>query len=326
MNLTDFTVAELTKAINQFPTSWGRIGKMGLFTDRLLKSRNIIIEDRSGTLGLLETHEWGGEGSVASKIDRTTYPFVIKQTAHEDLVAPGDVQGVRAFGSEELTTMPQETAVRLMRMRAKHDQTLEWKRMGALKGNVFNANGTSSLANLFQVFGLTQVTVDFLLGTSTTNIRAKCEAVINQIRDNLKDDTMTGVRVMVSPEFWGKLTIHPAVTDYVKGTAQAEKFRTVAADELEVYGLVFEQYRAQVGSQRFIAANAGHAFPEGTLDTFATYYAPADFNETVNTLAQPFYAKTWEKEGGRGVVLHTQCNSLPLCHQPAVLVAVTTSN
>jgi hypothetical protein len=326
MNLTDFTVAELTAAINQFPVQWGRLNALNLFPDRGLRTRNVVIEDRAGTLAVLPSHEWGGEGSVGGAITRKDYSFGIKQTVHDDHVLPGDAQDVRAFGSEELSTMAQEVAIRLQRMRAKHDITLEWKRMGALKGNVLNADGTSSLANLFSVFGITQVTVDFLLGTSTTNVRAKCEAVYNQIQDNLKGDTMTGVRVPVSSEFWGKLTTHAAVVDYIKNTPQADAFRRGTLQEVEVYGLVFEQYRASVNGTRFIAANEGHAYPEGTMDTFRTYYAPADFNETVNTIALPFYAKTWPKEGDRGVVLHTQCNSLPLCHQPAVLVKVTTSN
>ena len=45
-----------------------------------------------------------------------------------------------------------------------------------------------------------------------------------------------------------------------------------------------------------------------------------------NTVGLPFYVKQWEREGGRGIVLHTQCNSLPLCHQPAALVKVYSSN
>lgn len=326
MNLTDFTVTELTAAINAFPVQWGELNAEGLFPDQSLRGREVVIEDRSGTLAVLDTHEWGGEGTVESKVDRHTFPFVIKQTVHDGGISAGDVQGVRAFGSEELTTMARETAQRLQRMRAKHDITLEWKRMGALKGNVLNANGTSSLANMFTTFGITQVSVDFVLGTSTTNIRAKCEAVQEQIEDNLKGDTATGVKARVSKEFWEKLTAHPAVTDYIKGTAQAEDFRKGKLDEIEVFGMVFRKYRASVNGMRFIAANKGHAYPTGTMDLFRTYYAPADFNEALNTLALPFYAKTWPREGDRGMVLHTQCNSLPLCHQPAVLVELTTSN
>lgn len=326
MQLNDFTLTELTQAINKFPVQWGRVSQSGLFVPRGVRTRTITVEEQSGTLALLPTHEWGGEGTVASKLERNTYSFAIKQTVQDDLVTAADVQDVRAFGGEGLADMTTEVARRLQRMRARHDITLEWKRMGALKGNVLNADGTSSLANLFNVFGITQLTVDFALGTSTTNIREKCEALHNHIQDSLQGDTMTGVRVLVSAEFWGKLVSHAKVVDYIKNTPTAKEFMQTRINQIEVHGVVFEQYRAAVNGQRLIAAQEGHAYPEGTLDTFATYFAPADFNEAANTIGQPIYVKTWDKEGGRGTVIHTQCNSLPLCHQPAVLVKVVTSN
>lgn len=325
MQINDFTLTELTHAINQFPVQWGRISQSGLFADRGVRNRTVMVEEQSGTLALLPDHEWGGEGTVASKINRNTFSFAIKQTVHEDNVMPNDVQDVRGFGIEGLTDMSTEIARRLQRMRARHDITKEWKLMSALKGTVLSGDG-STLVNLFTAFGLSQVTVDFVLGTAGTDIRAKCEAVFNQIEDNLKGDVMNGVHVQVSAEFWAKLVTHPMVVDYIKNTPSAKEFMQTRINQIEVYGIVFEQYRASVNGQRLIAANEGHAYPVGTTDTFATYYAPADFNETVNTVGLPIYVKTWEREGQRGHVLHTQSNSLPLVHQPAVLVKLTTSN
>ena len=73
-------------------------------------------------------------------------------------------------------------------------------------------------------------------------------------------------------------------------------------------------------NRRFIAQGEAHGFPLGTMDTFATYFAPADFNETANTLGQPLYAKQEPRKFERGTDLHTQSNPLPMCHRPAVLV------
>lgn len=53
--------------------------------------------------------------------------------------------------------------------------------------------------------------------------------------------------------------------------------------------------------------------------------APADFNETVNTLGQPLYAKQDSRKFERGTDLHTQSNPLPMCHRPGVLVKLTMS-
>ncbi|MBU6956103.1 major capsid protein, partial [Hahella sp. HN01] len=59
------------------------------------------------------------------------------------------------------------------------------------------------------------------------------------------------------------------------------------------------------------------------IDTFATHCAPADFNETVNTIGKPLYAKQEPRKFGRGTDLHTQSNPLPMCRRPGVLVRLT---
>ena len=85
-------------------------------------------------------------------------------------------------------------------------------------------------------------------------------------------------------------------------------------------GITFEEYRASVDGQRFIDEGKGHAFPTGTTDLFSDFGAPADFNETVNTLALPYYARQQNKDFNRGIDLHAQSNILPLVNRPSMLV------
>jgi hypothetical protein len=98
-------------------------------------------------------------------------------------------------------------------------------------------------------------------------------------------------------------------------------------------GITFEEYRGQatdrhdgtVNERRFIAAGEVHAFPLGTVDTFGTYLAPADFNETVNTARPAALRQAGPRKFERGTDLHTQSNPLPMCHRPGVLVKLTKS-
>ena len=99
-------------------------------------------------------------------------------------------------------------------------------------------------------------------------------------------------------------------------------------------GVTFEEYAGEAStadgnggwvSKRFIDEGEAHAFPLGTIDSFATYFAPADFNETVNTLGQPIYAKQEPRRFDRGTDLHTQSNPLPICQRPGLLVKLTAS-
>ena len=76
-------------------------------------------------------------------------------------------------------------------------------------------------------------------------------------------------------------------------------------------------------TRRFIAESEGHAFPLGTVGTFAAYFSPANFNETVLNLGQPLYAKQKPRKFDRGTDLHTRSNPLPMCLRPSLLVKVT---
>ncbi len=250
---------------------------------------------------------------------------------HDDVVLPEEVQGIRAFGAEnETQALADVITDHLAAMRNKHAITLEHLRMGALKGVILDADG-STLYDLYAEFGITAKSVDFLLGTAGTDVKAKCLEVVRHIEDNLRGEFMTSVHALVSPEFFDALTSHPKVESAYARWMDGAALRDDMRAGFPFGGITFEEYRGQATDaagtvQRFIAANEGHAFPLGTSDTFATYVAPADFNETANTLGRPLYAKQEPRKFDRGTDLHTQSNPLPMTHRPGVLVKVFSSN
>ena len=212
-------------------------------------------------------------------------------------------------------------------MRNKHAITLENLRMGALKGVILDADG-SVIYNLFDEFGITPTAINFDLANASANVKRSCANVLRHFEDNLKGEFMTAVHCLCSPEFFDALTEHVKVKDAFAYSMQ----RAVLIDDMRAGftfgGLTFEEYRGQATdmngvTRRFIAAGEAHAFPLGTVDTFSTYYAPADFNETANTMGQALYAKQEPRKFERGTDLHTQSNPLPMCHRPGVLVKLT---
>ena len=325
-----FSMASLTAAINLLPNRYGRLEQLGLFPVKPVRTRQIIIEERNGTLNLLPTQPVGGPATLNVRDKRKLRSFVVPHVPLDDVILPEEVQGVRAFGMEsETETIAGVLAQHLQSMRNKHAITLEHLRMGALKGIILDADG-SELHNLYDDFGITARTVNFALATEATNVRNKCVEVIAHIEDNLRGEFMTGVRCLCSPEFFEKLVSHPKVEKAYENYAQGAMLRDDVRTGFAFGGIVFEEYRGQASNiagtnLRFIAAGEAHAFPLGTIDTFGTYVAPADFNETVNTLGQPLYAKQEPRKFERGTDLHTQSNPLPMCHRPGVLVKLTMS-
>lgn len=325
-----FSMANLTAAINLLPNRYGRLESLNLFPVKPVRFRQILIEEKNGVLNLLPTLPVGSPGTVGQRDKRKMRSFVVPHIPHDDVVLPDEVQGLRAFGSEtELETVAGVMARHLETMRNKHAITLEHLRMGALKGIILDADG-STLYNLYDEFGIAPKAINFALATDSTNVRQKCVDTLAHIEENLRGEFMTGVRCLCSPEFFEKLIAHPKVEKAYENFQQGAILRDDVRAGFTFGGIVFEEYRGQAtdgngATRRFIAAGEAHAFPVGTIDTFGTYVAPADFNETVNTLGQPLYAKQDSRKFERGTDLHTQSNPLPMCHRPGVLVKLTMS-
>jgi hypothetical protein len=320
-----FSMTALTAAINILPNQYGRLDELGLFPIRPVRTRQVTVEERNGVLSLLPTQPVGSPGTVGKRGKRSLRAFNVPHIPHEDVVLPEEVIGVRAFSTEsELETIAGVVADHLQAMRNKHAITLEHLRMGALKGVMLDADG-SELANLFDIFNITPKTFDFQLGNKDTDVRQKCIDLKRYMGNALKGERMSGVHVLVSPEFFDALSGHDKVKEAYHLWQEGAALRDDMRSDFRFAGVRFEEYSGEASdmdgkSRRFIAAGEGHAFPLGTLDTFATYVAPADFNETVNTLGQLLYSKQAPRKFDRGTDLHTQSNPLPMCHRPALLV------
>ena len=324
-----FSMASLTAAINLIPNRYGRLEALNLFPAKPVRTRQIIVEEYAGKLNLLPTKPPGSPGTVGERGKRKLRSFVIPHIPHDDVVLPEEVQGIRAFGSEtEMEAISGVLARHLETMRNKHAITLEHLRMGALKGEILDADG-SVISNLFTEFQITPQSVNFDLANANSEVKGHCYDLLTKIEDALQGEFMTGVHVLCSPEFFRALTTHKEVKTAYQNWQQGAVLINDMRSGFSYSGITFEEYRGQasfvqadgtLGSRRFIAAGEAHAFPVGTVDTFATYFAPADFNETVNTIGQPLYAKQEPRKFDRGTDLHTQSNPLPMCHRPGVLI------
>jgi hypothetical protein len=325
-----FSMAALTAAINLIPNRYGRLQELDLFPEKPVRQNQILVEERAGVLTLLPTKPLGAPGTLAARSKRRMRSFVVPHIPHDDVVLPNEVQGLRAFGSEtELESIASVVAEKLETMRNKHAITLEHLRMGALKGLILDSDG-SVLYDLFEEFRIAQQSVAFQIDNPNngTDVKQKCIETLALIEEGLLGEFMTSARVLCSQEFFAALTSHKDVkTAYAQWQQGAVLINDVRKG-FSFGGLVFEEYRGKASDldgnvRRFIAPGEAHAFPIGTINSFATYNAPADFNETVNTLGQPVYAKQEPRKFERGTDMHTQSNPLPLCLRPSVLVKLS---
>jgi hypothetical protein len=322
-NSDAFNVVSLTDAILKAPHKPMRIGSLGLFRERGITTTTAVIEEKDGRLSLIQTSPRGGPASTIGAEKRTSRSFVVPHLERESTIMADEVQNVRAFGSESAQEAVQALVdERLVDLRAMHEVTLEHLRVGAIKGQILDADGSTVLFNLFTEFGVSQQTHDINLGTD--NVRNEAVAIQRLIEAELGAEPITGYRAFCGDEFFDALIIDTTVVASLQYQESAF-LRTDLRSGFEYGGITWENYRGSVGGVDFFPTATAYVVPEGT-NIFSTYFAPADFIETVNTLGLPVYAKTaMDEQLNRWTKIHSQSNPLALCLRPRAVVKVTKS-
>jgi hypothetical protein len=325
-NNNAFSTIELTAAINKAVYVPGRIRDLGLFNEDGITTTVAAVEEINGTLGLIPTQSREAPVNLNQSPKRKARAFNVPHLPLQDLVLAQSVQNVRQFGtSNQLAAAAQIVAGKIQNMRQKHELTLEYHRLGAIKGTILDADGTTTIYNLFTEFGITQSTLAFVFGTTTTDVRGKCVAVRRLIEDALGLESYDHIHALCGKTFFDNLVSHPTTVEAFK----YQEGRVLRADlgkngsTFEYGGIVFEEYSRSFAGTAAVGDSDAHFFPVGVPDLFITRYAPANNVEAANTIGQPFYAMQEPLPLKRGITVYTESNPLNLCTRPAVLVKGT---
>lgn len=319
-----FSATTLTASVNTEPFVPGRVGEMDIFEEDGVSTTTIAIEELDGTLDLIPNTPRGAPAWQNQKQKANMRSLTIPHLPLEDVVKASEIQNVRAFGGggrlEAIASLLMRRSNRMLR---SHDATVEFQRVGALKGILLDADGQTVIYNLFNEFGVNQTTVDFDLGNPNADVEGLCEQVAGNMEDTLGAATYAQIHVLCGRVFWRKFISHPSVKEAFKYYQQNGRLSPLNNDlrykGFEFGGIVFEQYRGKVGGVSFIADAEGYAFPVGVPGLFITRFAPAEYLDTVNTVGLPRYMRQYVDPEMRFVKVSTESNPISLCTRPAVL-------
>ena len=262
-----FSMVALTDAINKMPFVPGRIGQLGLFREQGVSTTSVMIEEREGSLTLVETTSRGAPAvqHVANK--RKARSLAVPHIALEDTILADEVQNVRAFGSENMLEGVQAVVnQRLSEMATKMDATLEHLRIGAIKGQILDADGSAVIYDLFTEFGVTAHTeIDFDLDNASPApgaVKKKCHDIRRKIEDELGVVPYDHIHAMCGPDFFDDLITHPEVEKaYERWLDGAFLRQGQARGSFEYAGILFEEYRGRVGTRRLHRREQGVLLP-----------------------------------------------------------------
>jgi hypothetical protein len=318
-----FSLTSLTAAMNNLKYAPGRLGELGLFEEQGISTLDAAIEERDGVLSLVDIAPRGADGKPAGGESRKLHSFRIPHLPQRATIMADEVQGVRAFGSENQAEVLQTRInERLSTLRRNLDYTIEAHRIAAMMGSYYDVNGNAT--SLFTTFGVAQQTQGMALSSSASSkAREKAEIVLEKIEDALDGVPFSGVRVFCSLGFWKALLEDKDAKETVLNTMMAADLRRDPRLEINYNGFVFERYRGTSAVK--ITDDCAYAVPVGVPGLFLSRYAPANYVETVNTIGLPYYAKGEALKMNKGYEIEAQSNPLNLCTRPRAIIKLTIS-
>jgi hypothetical protein len=327
-----FEIQDWTQEVNSVPNVWGTIGQLGLFQSEPVSQHVVVFEEITKDGALIVDRVRGDRSSVGKDATRKLHTFAIPHFPYDDYISPQDLVGKRAYGGDGPETLEAVRVRKMERIRQNHAWTLEFARAQAITaGTVYSPSGTVTQSWLTE-FGVTRTTVDFLLGTSTTEVLAKIEAGLVQIMDNAGGEMMTGTVVLTSPEFFAKLISHASIkTAYQFYQSTQEPLRQRLGGSMAMHreftygGTRFLELRDSYAGQRLIPVGKAYMVPTGT-DAFKTYVSPASRFGLIGTLGEEVYMFESADAKGTKIEIESEANFCNALLRPQMVVEFTSSN
>lgn len=327
-----FGAVSITEALNNVPFQPSFLRGLNLFMPKPVRTVGVSIEEKNGTLSLIQTSERGAPLAEADIEKRKIRDLRTRRIAKHDRLTADAIQGIRAFGSEtELMQVVDEINMRingptgLMR-----DVELTWENMmlGAIQGVVLDADG-STIYDYFSEFGIAAATeIDFDLNNAAPAsgaVRKKCTQVTRQMMKAANGGFLPGrtyVMGLCGDAFWDDLTAHGEVRQTYLNTQEARDLRGGLAYESFNYGgITWVNYRGtDDGSTIAINTDKCKFFPVNGNGVFQMAYSPAETFDYVNTPGLPVYGMVIpDAKRNAFVDLEVYSYPLPICTRPAML-------
>lgn len=319
-----FSLQSLTKAINDTPYQPMRIGQLGLFTEESIDTTSLSMERLGTTISLVPTSARGSVPPANRDEKRSLFNINTVRLAQRDDMFADEIQNVRAFGSEtELETIQNKVNKKLGKMRRNNDTTIEYQRLGALRGQVLDSDGSTVLLDLYQLFGLSKQTLSMVLTDDTTKVKVKAVAAKRLVESALGGKVYSGLRALCSASFFDAFVGHPAVEKAYYLYLESQFLREDNRGGFPMAGIQWEEYRGLASGPLAIPDGKAILVPEGVVDMFVTHYAPADYNETVNTMGLPYYARQEPKPMNRGIDIEAQTQTISINTQPNAVIELS---
>lgn len=327
LSMLGITQAELDEAVNSQPNVPSRILSDPMWRDKNLTTTSVMVEYAGNKVNLIPSRSRNDAPNIKTfGKDSVVRTFAVPHLPLETTIRANQIQDVRKIGTRDaLLSNAGVIADEIAEHRAHHDATIEHLMLGAIKGKILDADGTTVIYDLFTEFGITEPTQAMQFTSATADIGIVIEQTIRKMKKGLAGDVSNGVNVLCSPEFFDALTSHKSTKDAWGRYQDNVLARENTNGKFAYKGALFEVYDYSLGSTPMIQAGHAHGYLTGMRNGFVRYNAPGNMITEANKIARPFYASVHSLEHNRGINLYTEGNPLPMCLRPQTLMHFTSA-
>lgn len=324
----DFEVVDQTQALQRIPQVRTLLGDSGLFSVEPITTRTVTFQEHNGTLAIVNDQVLGYKPNTISNDLRKLHSYTTTHHPIMDALYPQDIVGKSAYN--DLNQADTEAAAilrKMIKIKRSFAVTQEIYRFKTLStGAIYTPNGTIASENFYASYGLTRNEVDFALNVGTTDVIAKCEAIIAGFQSSASEGEMiTGVTAYCSTGFFSKLIAHAKVSasylyqqsfngnanilqERAGGMGLYRRFSFGGIDFIEVPTILAGEALVPAGDAIFVA--------RGVDDAFTTFVSPANRFGYENTFGELEYMWTFRDPRGTEITIEAESNFVNVLRKP----------
>ncbi len=336
----NFELVDLTSAVRNIPIQYGWFNQSGIFETEGVAGDTVMFEESTADGALLLDQVRGNKNTVGKDGTRKLHTFPIVHFPHDEFINPKDLKSQSAYDNfSEIETLDNVRMEKMRRARQNHDWTLNKARAQALfSSTVYAPNGTVS-QNWDTEMGITRTAVDLVLGTSTTDMLAKIETIIQAVHDGMGGNgVFSGIVIPCHTTLFNRFIQHATVRqaytyaqnnqaglDPMRGRLAAGGSPMPNGREFFFGGVTFKEVRDTYNSTSIVTSAEGVAVPTGS-GMFKTYFGSPERFGLVNTKGETLYAFETASTNGTNITIETESNHTSALLRPQAVVRIHSSN
>lgn len=332
-----FSLTSMTDAINKVEFVPNQLGAMGIFSPSPIRSKSLVIDVRAGAVKMVATTSRGEPIESRDKRRKAQLKsFQTGRVAVKDRVTADDLAFLREFGTED---QPKELGTEIALRQNQDgnglmgdiDLTKEFMRLGAIRGKLYDTDGSTVIYDYFAEMGVTAPSILTMNMTTLTDGKfrtAVANSVVRYMENNAKGARYSKVIALCGTGAYDKLhensEFREAHLAQVKASELLNDHRTAPTS---FAGVEWVEYRGtDDGSTVDVGENEVIFIPGGIGNTvFKEVQAPGEKFSHLGQMGKAHYSwlKWDEDEDPSWVDIHVASYMLMLNTRPEMVRQAT---